>query len=86
MSIHNVDFERPQCMICHKRLAVSLCDFPLFDSVAYIHRVGGLSIEHHHGTCDLKLCEVCRVHINDQFDLCPNHTKEVKQAIGGIQP
>lgn len=83
MSVNKVDFQKPRCEVCKKRFAISVCDFPVMDSVAYIHRKGILSVEQNRATCDLPLCENCRIHVNEHFDLCPAHATEIKIKMGG---
>lgn len=62
-----------RCEFCRKRKAVSLCDMPSGTIGSTITGVPGRSKL----TCDAKICEVCRIHITQNFELCPVHAREV---------
>lgn len=86
-TVHKFDFMSERCVFCGKP-ATKLCDIIISVQryVGHPPRVNGIidpetPMEYKH-TCDKPMCEKCAVHLNDNFDICPDHYKEIKR-VGG---
>ena len=67
-----------KCKICNKRQAIALCDAIIGESQWCGHppKIDGEYQKIPMSepiTCDIALCDRCRVRITDYMDLCPAH-------------
>jgi len=75
--MHQLIPREERCDICRRRVATTLCDMPRRSIGTTISGVPAAKTI----CCDRKLCDECRIHINEHFDLCPTCSRFIARKI-----